>query len=167
MGSGTSRPKLLGGAPSKSQLQSKVRAEAKACMPADISTPGPREGQSGANCGTMGGCFSSQPPAARYAPQATTPAHSSSTNIVHTSGASATPAGDGAASQQNGKSSERLPHVSFTPEGYQGAPLPPNEPERHGYLCKLGVLDTAPDPRFDSITQLATLVFKVRACADG
>ena len=37
---------------------------------------------------------------------------------------------------------------------YQGAPLPANEPERHAQLCKLGVLDSEPDPRFDDITKL-------------
>ena len=37
---------------------------------------------------------------------------------------------------------------------YQGAPLPPNEGERHAQLCKLGVLDSEPDPRFDDITKL-------------
>lgn len=37
---------------------------------------------------------------------------------------------------------------------YQGAPLPANEGERHAQLCKLGVLDSEPDPRFDDITKL-------------
>ena len=37
---------------------------------------------------------------------------------------------------------------------YQGAPVPANEGERHEQLCKLGVLDSEPDPRFDDITKL-------------
>lgn len=41
---------------------------------------------------------------------------------------------------------------------FQGAPIPANEGERHAQLCKLGVLDSEPDPRFDDITKL------VRAC---
>ena len=37
---------------------------------------------------------------------------------------------------------------------FQGAPIPANEGERHAQLCKLGVLDSEPDPRFDDITKL-------------
>ena len=37
---------------------------------------------------------------------------------------------------------------------YLGAPLPPNEEERHETLCACQILDTAPDPRFDDITKL-------------
>ena len=37
---------------------------------------------------------------------------------------------------------------------YLGAPLPPNEAERHEALCACQILDTAPDPRFDDITKL-------------
>ncbi|GFR53121.1 hypothetical protein Agub_g15837 [Astrephomene gubernaculifera] len=43
---------------------------------------------------------------------------------------------------------------------YKGADLPINEDERLGFLCKLGVLDTAPEKRFDDITRLCCLVFK-------
>ena len=38
-----------------------------------------------------------------------------------------------------------------------GAPLPPNEKERHETLCACQILDTAPDPRFDDITKLVRL----------
>ncbi|KAK9827983.1 hypothetical protein WJX81_005140 [Elliptochloris bilobata] len=44
---------------------------------------------------------------------------------------------------------------------YQGAPMPSNEPERHAQLCKLGVLDSEPDPRFDDITKLLCSIFQV------
>lgn len=54
-----------------------------------------------------------------------------------------------------------LPHPAFTNGSYTGAPIPTNEPERVGHLCGLGVLDSKPDPRFDSITQLACMIFKV------
>ena len=40
---------------------------------------------------------------------------------------------------------------------YLGAPLPPNEKERHETLCACQILDTAPDPRFDDITKLVRL----------
>lgn len=40
---------------------------------------------------------------------------------------------------------------------YLGAPLPPNEKERHETLCACQILDTAPDPRFDDITKLVGL----------
>ena len=40
---------------------------------------------------------------------------------------------------------------------YLGAPLPPNEAERHETLCACQILDTAPDPRFDDITKLVWL----------
>ena len=36
----------------------------------------------------------------------------------------------------------------------QGAPQPDNEPEREAALCRLEVLDTSEDKRFDDITQL-------------
>jgi hypothetical protein len=44
---------------------------------------------------------------------------------------------------------------------HTGAPLPLNEAERLGYLCGLGILDTEPEKRFDEITRLCCLVFKV------
>ena len=40
---------------------------------------------------------------------------------------------------------------------YLGAPLPPNEKERHETLCACQILDSAPDPRFDDITKLVGL----------
>ncbi|CAL5218507.1 g194 [Coccomyxa viridis] len=44
---------------------------------------------------------------------------------------------------------------------YLGAPLPPNEKERHETLCACQILDTAPDPRFDDITKLLCSIFHV------
>ena len=51
---------------------------------------------------------------------------------------------------------------------YLGAPLPPNETERHETLCACQILDTAPDPRFDDITKLVGLsaMLMTRASAD-
>ena len=43
-------------------------------------------------------------------------------------------------------------HVSDT--NVQGAPEPGNEPDRYNALCRLEVLDTNEDPRFNDITQL-------------
>ncbi|KXZ50686.1 hypothetical protein GPECTOR_15g370 [Gonium pectorale] len=43
---------------------------------------------------------------------------------------------------------------------HKGAPHPVNEEERMGFLCKLGILDTEPEKRFDDITRLCCLVFK-------
>lgn len=44
---------------------------------------------------------------------------------------------------------------------YKGAPIIESEPERWGHLCSLGVLDTNNEARFDDITKLCTVVFKV------
>ncbi|GIL48868.1 hypothetical protein Vafri_5296 [Volvox africanus] len=43
---------------------------------------------------------------------------------------------------------------------HKGAEPPVNEEERMGFLCKLGILDTEPEKRFDDITRLCCLVFK-------
>ncbi|GLC39870.1 hypothetical protein PLESTF_000919300 [Pleodorina starrii] len=43
---------------------------------------------------------------------------------------------------------------------HKGAEPPLNEEERMGLLCKLGLLDTEPEKRFDDITRLCCLVFK-------
>ena len=39
----------------------------------------------------------------------------------------------------------------------QGAPEPENEVDRHAALCRLGILDTEEDQRFNDITQLVRL----------
>ncbi|PNW70925.1 hypothetical protein CHLRE_17g739250v5 [Chlamydomonas reinhardtii] len=83
-----------------------------------------------------------------------------------------------AAVQQNGSSSKppagvstppvvepssRVSTASSGPENepeHKGAEPPLNEEDRMDYLCKLGVLDTEPEKRFDDITRLCCLVFK-------
>ena len=37
---------------------------------------------------------------------------------------------------------------------YKGAPMPVDEDDRCASVCKLGILDTPADPRFDDITKL-------------
>ena len=44
---------------------------------------------------------------------------------------------------------------------WQKAPLPPDEEQRLAALHKLGVLDTAPEERFDRLTRLAAAIFDV------
>ncbi|KAG2454256.1 hypothetical protein HYH02_001289 [Chlamydomonas schloesseri] len=85
-----------------------------------------------------------------------------------------------AAAQHNGSSSGKAPAGVATPPAvepasrvstsssaqepaepeHKGAEAPLNEPDRMDYLCKLGVLDTEPEKRFDDITRLCCLVFK-------
>jgi GAF domain-containing protein len=43
----------------------------------------------------------------------------------------------------------------------QNAPIPKNEKSRLASLHALGLLDTAPEERFDRITRIACIVFKV------
>lgn len=44
---------------------------------------------------------------------------------------------------------------------YCGAPQPENEATRNDHLCNLNILDTVPEKRFDDITRLCCVVFKV------
>ena len=48
-----------------------------------------------------------------------------------------------------------------TPCRWQKAPLPPDEEERLSALQQLGILDTAPEERFDRLTRLAVAIFDV------
>mmetsp|Transcript_8938 Transcript_8938/g.19085 ORF Transcript_8938/g.19085 Transcript_8938/m.19085 type:complete len:704 (-) Transcript_8938:2515-4626(-) len=47
---------------------------------------------------------------------------------------------------------------------YTGAVHPHNEAERMGHLCALNVLDTEAESRFDDITRLCCMIFKVPIC---
>lgn len=47
---------------------------------------------------------------------------------------------------------------------YCGSPKPDNEAVRNAHLCNLSILDTAPEKRFDDITRLCCVVFKVGFC---
>ncbi|MEW5298840.1 MAG: hypothetical protein WDW36_001918 [Sanguina aurantia] len=42
-----------------------------------------------------------------------------------------------------------------------GAPKPENEAPRNDHLCNLNILDTVPEKRFDDITRLCCVVFKI------
>ncbi|KAF5838512.1 GAF domain-like protein [Dunaliella salina] len=54
-----------------------------------------------------------------------------------------------------------LGHAAYAEGAYNGAPLPPDEEERMKTLSALKVLDTAPEERFDDLTRLACMIFKV------
>jgi hypothetical protein len=53
------------------------------------------------------------------------------------------------------------PAPAPAPPAYLGSAKPENEERRLDCLCKLNILDTAPEQRFDSITKLCSSIFKV------
>lgn len=61
------------------------------------------------------------------------------------------------ASSENNSLKRRASEDPHTP-----APAPVDEPARMDYLCSLGVLDTEPERRFDDLTRLCCMIFKVR-----
>ncbi|KAJ9531495.1 hypothetical protein QJQ45_015041 [Haematococcus lacustris] len=52
-------------------------------------------------------------------------------------------------------------HTAYVDNVYHGAPAPLDEEPRQQHLCNLNILDTAPERRFDEITKLACMMFKV------
>lgn len=68
------------------------------------------------------------------------------------------PPPDAAAAEEAAKphAAEQITDDAITTAGknYKGAPFPLDEQDRCNALCRLGVLDTTPEPRFDDITKL-------------
>mmetsp|Transcript_4521 Transcript_4521/g.13071 ORF Transcript_4521/g.13071 Transcript_4521/m.13071 type:complete len:751 (-) Transcript_4521:124-2376(-) len=59
---------------------------------------------------------------------------------------------------------DNMHDLPFDGATHHGAPRPFNEAARMSALKSLCVLDTPPDKRFDSITSLCTMIFKVPIC---
>ena len=66
------------------------------------------------------------------------------------------PAGDKALAEAAKKADSGGGQADVSAFSYAGAPHPTNEKERHEALCSCNILDTAPDPRFDNITNLVS-----------
>lgn len=49
-------------------------------------------------------------------------------------------------------------HMGANSRSYAGAPKPSTEEKRMGLMCKLNVLETAPEARYDRITALVAQV---------
>lgn len=54
-------------------------------------------------------------------------------------------------------------HTGVSSRAYSGAPIPAVEERRMDQMCKLQVLDTSPEARYDRITSLVAQVRPVHA----